>query len=103
MPSSPSRQEPPRGPSAASAQNALPQHHGIFLEPRYTVELPPLPEGEGDDEGGGMDSVPDRAVDRMSGRSSDRSSDRWSSDRSSSDRYSSGSSARRRTNAPRRG
>ncbi|WP_066945274.1 hypothetical protein [Streptomyces lushanensis] len=95
MPSSPSRQEPPRGPSAASAQNALPQHHGIFLEPRYTVELPPLPEGEGEDDGGGMDSVPDRAM--------DRSSDRWSSDRSSSERYSSGSSARRRTNAPRRG
>ncbi|MGW6744299.1 hypothetical protein ACWGDX_26805 [Streptomyces sp. NPDC055025] len=89
-----------RGPSAASAPNARPQHHGIFLEPRYTVELPPLNEGEGEDDGGGMDSVPDRSMDRTPERSSDRSSDRWSSDRSSSDRSS---SARRRTNAQRRG
>ncbi|MFF3753284.1 hypothetical protein ACFYYH_22915 [Streptomyces sp. NPDC002018] len=85
-----------RGPSAASAQNTRPQHHGIFLEPRYTVELPPLHDGEGEDEGGGMDSVPDRPADRYS--------DRWSSDRSSSERSSSDrSSVRRRTSSPRRG
>ncbi|MFC9652315.1 MULTISPECIES: hypothetical protein [unclassified Streptomyces] len=59
MPSSPSRQDPSQGPSTGAAPNARPQHHDIFLEPRYTVELPPLPDGEGEDEPS-MDSVFDR-------------------------------------------
>ncbi|MFJ2439679.1 MULTISPECIES: hypothetical protein [unclassified Streptomyces] len=50
MPSSSSRQDPTRGQTAADAPTARPQHHGIFLEPRYTVELPPPAEGEGEDE-----------------------------------------------------
>ncbi|MEU3184156.1 hypothetical protein ABZ707_08070 [Streptomyces sp. NPDC006923] len=59
MPSSPSRQDPLRGPSVAAAPNARPQHRDIFLEPRYTVELPPLHDGEGDDDVD-ADSVFDR-------------------------------------------
>ncbi|WP_157874473.1 MULTISPECIES: hypothetical protein [unclassified Streptomyces] len=50
MPSSPSRQDPMQVPAAADAP-VRPQHHGIFLEPAYTVELPPLNEGEDDGEG----------------------------------------------------
>ncbi|WP_162793595.1 hypothetical protein [Streptomyces paludis] len=50
MPSSPSRQDPPRATSTTAAPPARPQHHDIFLEPRYTVELPPLQDGEGDEE-----------------------------------------------------
>ncbi|MFI6698787.1 hypothetical protein ACIBJC_07365 [Streptomyces sp. NPDC050509] len=49
MPSSPSRQDPVQDSTAGAAPSARPQHHGIFLEPRYTVELPPH-EGEGDEE-----------------------------------------------------
>ncbi|MFB7269090.1 hypothetical protein [Streptomyces sp. NPDC056244] len=99
MPSSPSRRDPLREPSAASAQNARPQHHGIFLEPRYTVELPPLYDGEGEDEGGAADSAPDRSSSGFDRSSSDRAS----SDRSQSGRSSDRGSARRRTSAPRRG
>ncbi|WP_046502590.1 hypothetical protein [Streptomyces odonnellii] len=101
MPSSPSRRDPLREPSAASAQYARPQHHGIFLEPRYTVELPPLYDGEGEDEDGAADSAPDRSP-----ATSDRSSSgfgRSSSDRSPSGRSSDRGSVRRRTSAPRRG
>ncbi|MYV51480.1 hypothetical protein [Streptomyces sp. SID3212] len=50
MPSSPSRQDPSQEPAAEDALNARPQHHDIFLEPRYTVELAPLPEDEMDGE-----------------------------------------------------
>ncbi|RDG38336.1 hypothetical protein [Streptomyces corynorhini] len=50
MPSSPSRQDPLRAPTTTDAPHARPQHHDIFLEPRYTVELPPLHEAEGDEE-----------------------------------------------------
>lgn len=39
-----------QGPTAGAAPNARPQHHGIFLEPAYTVELPPLLEAEGEDD-----------------------------------------------------
>ncbi|MFE3740616.1 hypothetical protein ACFXP3_29285 [Streptomyces sp. NPDC059096] len=49
MPTSASRQGPVQDSTAGAAPNARPQHHGIFLEPRYTVELPPH-EGEGDEE-----------------------------------------------------
>jgi hypothetical protein len=56
MPSSPSRQDPTQDPTAGAEPHVRPQHHGIFLEPRYTVELPPLNEGEGDEEPT-MDSV----------------------------------------------
>ncbi|MFJ7999291.1 hypothetical protein ACIQ7D_19405 [Streptomyces sp. NPDC096310] len=47
MPTSASRQDPVQDSTAGAAPNARPQHHGIFLEPRYTVELPPH---EGDEE-----------------------------------------------------
>ncbi|MFD5033006.1 hypothetical protein ACFVWX_11270 [Streptomyces sp. NPDC058220] len=52
-----------QGPNAGAAPNARPQHRDIFLEPRYTVELPPLQDGEGDDDVS-MDSVFDRAPTR---------------------------------------
>jgi len=35
--------------AAAVSPMALPQHRELFLEPRYTVELSPQDEGEGDD------------------------------------------------------
>jgi len=33
-----------QSPAAPASQVSRPQHHDIFLEPRYTVELPPLNE-----------------------------------------------------------
>ncbi|MFF1448457.1 hypothetical protein ACFVYF_09930 [Streptomyces sp. NPDC058274] len=41
MPASPRREPAPAVPSTAGAP-AAPQHHDLFLQPRYTVELPPL-------------------------------------------------------------
>ncbi|MFE3827987.1 hypothetical protein [Streptomyces sp. NPDC059092] len=49
MPSSSSRQDPVQNSTAGAAPSARPQHHGIFLEPHYTVELPPH-EVEGDED-----------------------------------------------------
>jgi hypothetical protein len=51
MPSSLSRQDPMQGQADTASQVARPQHHDIFLEPRYTIELPPLNDGEGEGEG----------------------------------------------------
>ncbi|QXE38534.1 hypothetical protein KQY30_34210 [Streptomyces sp. GMY02] len=102
MPSSPSRRDPLREPSAASAQYARPQHHGIFLEPRYTVELPPLYDGEGEDEGGPADTAPDRSPSASDRPSS--GSDRSPNGRSpSSGRSSDRGSVRRGSSAQRRG
>ncbi|MFI5758550.1 hypothetical protein [Streptomyces sp. NPDC051569] len=40
-----------QGPTATAAPTARPQHHDIFLEPLYTVELPPFSEDDIDGEG----------------------------------------------------
>ncbi|MET7619139.1 hypothetical protein [Streptomyces sp. NPDC005408] len=33
--------------NTAAASPAAPQHHDLFLQPHYTVELPPLDEEDG--------------------------------------------------------
>jgi hypothetical protein len=49
MPSSPSRHEPTQEPAGAASQIANPKHRELFLEPHYTVELPPLQDGDDGD------------------------------------------------------
>ncbi|MFJ4923953.1 hypothetical protein [Streptomyces sp. NPDC088725] len=63
MPSSLSRQDPSQGPADAASRVARPQHHGIFLEPLYTVELPPL--SDSDDDG---DREPEFFTERSASR-----------------------------------
>lgn len=45
MPAS-SHRDPARPVQDAAASSAVPQHHGLFLQPQYTIELPPLDEDE---------------------------------------------------------
>lgn len=48
MPAASSHSDPARPVQDAADAPAAPQHHGLFLQPHFTVELPPLEDEEDD-------------------------------------------------------